>query len=193
MAPTLYFMRHGETDWNAEARLQGQRDIPLNDTGRAQAGEAGRKLATVLKEPDSLPWVVSPMGRTRDTAELAREALGLPVDLYSLDPRIKELTFGDWEGNTWKELRVHSLEMVKARYDNKWNFVPPNGESYAMLRDRIKGWLDTVTQDLVVVSHGGVARTLFVLLTGMTGAKAADADIWQGKLLVFRDNKAEWV
>jgi broad specificity phosphatase PhoE len=193
VAHTLYFMRHGETSWNAEARLQGQQDIPLNDAGRAQAAEAGRKLATVLPAPDGLPWQVSPLGRTRETAELARKAIGLPATRYNLDDRLKELTFGDWEGKTWAELRSVDRNMVKARATDKWAYVPPRGESYAMLRDRIAGWLKSVNQDLVVVSHGGVARVLLVLLAGMPVNEAAEAAIWQGKLLVFRGKSAEWV
>jgi broad specificity phosphatase PhoE len=193
VAHTLYFMRHGETHWNAEARLQGQQDIPLNATGRAQAAEAGRKLVTVLPEPDSLPWQVSPLGRTRETAELARKALRLPPTRYNVDDRLKELTFGDWEGKTWAELRSVDRNMVKARSADKWSYVPPRGESYAMLRERIAGWLKSVNRDLVVVSHGGVARVLLTLLAGVPVNEAAEAAIFQGKLLVFRGKKAEWI
>ena len=193
VAHIIYFMRHGETNWNAEARLQGQQDIPLNEVGRAQAVEAGRSLASVLPDPDSLPWQVSPLGRTRETAELARKAIGLPPNRYKLEDRLKELTFGDWEGKTWAELRSIDRNMVKARAADKWAYVPPRGESYAMLHDRIAGWLKTVNQNLVVVSHGGVARVLLVLLAGMATAEAAEAAIWQGKLLVFRGKAAEWV
>ncbi|WP_245443357.1 MULTISPECIES: histidine phosphatase family protein [Labrys] len=193
MAPTLYFMRHGETDWNAEARLQGQQDIPLNEAGRRQAAEAGHRLAEILPEPDGLPWLVSPLGRTRETAELARKAIGLPPQRYTTDDRLKELTFGDWEGRTWAELRSVDRNMVKARTADKWAYVPPRGESYAMLHDRIALWLKTVTQDQVVVSHGGVARVLMVLLAGKASGQAAEEPIWQGKLLVFRNKTAEWV
>jgi broad specificity phosphatase PhoE len=193
VAPTLYFIRHGETDWNAAARLQGQRDIPINAIGRGQAAEAGRRLASVLPEPDSLPWIVSPMSRTRETAELARAAIGLPPERYGMDDRLKELTFGEWEGKTWQELRAVDDDAVNARFNDKWGFVPPDGESYAMLRDRIAGWLETIRQDVVVVSHGGVARVLCVLMAGLAETQAADADIWQGRLLLFRSDTAEWI
>ena len=193
MVPTLYFMRHGETDWNVEARLQGQRDIPLNDVGRVQAEEAGRKLRDVLAHPEDLPWLVSPLSRTRETAEIARDAIGLYPPYYKLDERLKELTFGDWEGKTWPELRRTDNAGVDARFANKWGFAPPNGESYDMLCKRIGAWLDTVEHDSIVVSHGGVARALFVLRAGMKPHEASDADIWQGKLLVFRDGRADWV
>jgi broad specificity phosphatase PhoE len=62
-----------------------------------------------------------------------------------------------------------------------------------MLHDRIKGWLDTISQDSVIVSHGGVARVLMVLRTGMPSHEAADAEIWQGKLLLFKSNTTAWI
>ena len=71
-APTIYFIRHGETDWNAEARLQGQRDVPLNDLGRVQAEEAGRRLRELVGRPEDLDYVASPLGRARETMERLR-------------------------------------------------------------------------------------------------------------------------
>ncbi|WP_307274907.1 histidine phosphatase family protein [Labrys wisconsinensis] len=192
--PVLYFIRHGETDWNVEGRLQGQSDIPLNDVGRVQADQAGRKLRDIMARPEDLPWLVSPLARTRETAERARRAIGLPSVSYQIDDRLKELTFGAWEGHTWKELRRVDNAGVEARFADKWGYVPPDrAESYAMLRDRIAGWLEHVDRDSIVVSHGGVARVLFVILTGMNPDEAADAPIWQGKLIVFREGRADWV
>ena len=79
-SPLLYYIRHGETDWNRESRLQGQRDIPMNANGRAQARRCGEILRELLaREPsDRAPdFVSSPLGRARETMELARAALGL--------------------------------------------------------------------------------------------------------------------
>jgi probable phosphoglycerate mutase len=77
--PTIYYMRHGETAWNAEGRLQGTLDIPLTDRGRAQASHAGHVLADLLKrdgrDKASLPFVASPLGRARSTMELVRHVL----------------------------------------------------------------------------------------------------------------------
>src|SRR3954463_14447361 len=92
---TLYFIRYGETDWNAEARLQGQRDIPLNGFGRAQAEEAGARLRGLVLRCEELDYVASPLGRTRETMERLRETIGLAPPTYRLDDRLKELTFGD--------------------------------------------------------------------------------------------------
>lgn len=192
-SPTLYFLRHGETDWNVEGRLQGQRDIPLNDVGRVQAEEAGHKLAALLPRPEDLRWQVSPMSRTRETAELAREAIGLHRVGYHLDDRLKELTFGAWEGLTWPELRQRDPRGAAARSADKWNYAPPQGESYAMLLARLEPWLAEQDRDTIVVSHGGVARALLVLIGGDTPAAAAERDIHQGKVLVFEAGAARWV
>jgi probable phosphoglycerate mutase len=192
VVPAIVFIRHGETDWNLEGRLQGQRDIPLNEVGRAQAAEAGRKLRSIV-DPAALPWRVSPLERTRETAEIARNALGLDPKAYELDDRLKELTFGEWEGRTWAELKAVDKAIVRARQADKWGFVPPKGESYAMLHERIAAWLPSVTEETIVVSHGGVARALMVLLAGAEPISACVEDIWQGKLLWFRDGRAEWV
>ncbi len=102
VAHTLFFIRHGETDWNAEGRLQGQRDIPLNDLGQVQAAEAGIILQGLHPNPEDLEWWVSPLTRTRETAERARQAMGLHPPYFKMDDRLKELTFGGWEGMTWK-------------------------------------------------------------------------------------------
>jgi broad specificity phosphatase PhoE len=192
-APDLIFIRHGETDWNLEGRLQGQRDIPLNDVGRVQAEEAGRKLRDIAERPEDLDWIVSPLGRTRETAERARDAIGLYPKRYRLEDRLKELTFGAWEGHTWRELRAVDPAAVNARAADKWGYVPPKGESYAMLCDRVAAWLSELERSSIVVSHGGVARVLMVLLARAEPQAAASEDIWQGRLLVFRAGKSDWM
>jgi broad specificity phosphatase PhoE len=190
--PTIYFIRHGETDWNAEGRLQGQRDIPLNDLGRVQAEEAGRILGTLYPQPDDLDWIVSPLGRTRDTAEIARAAIGLNASYYKMDERLKELTFGDWEGLTWPEVRKLNPDGARGRERDKWNYVPPQGENYAMLCARIEPVLADLRRDTVLVSHGGVARGLMTLIAGAKKQVAVGEDIWQGKVLVLAKGTSRW-
>jgi broad specificity phosphatase PhoE len=190
--PTIYFVRHGETDWNLVARLQGQKDIPLNDLGRVQAEEAGRRLRGLVERCDDLDYVASPMDRTRETMERLRDAIGLEPTGYRLDERLVELTFGDWEGLTWKELRRRHPEAAAARQRDKWGYVPPRGESYAMLAERVRPVLEDLTRDTVMVSHGGVARALLALLGGVPAREAASVDIWQGKVLVIRGPHHRW-
>src|SRR3712207_5584074 len=97
----LFVIRHGETDWNAEGRLQGQRDIALNARGRDQARRNGQALASHLAaerlDPATLSYVASPLGRARETMEILRRALDLPPTGYRLDERLKEVSFGSFE------------------------------------------------------------------------------------------------
>ena len=101
---SLIFVRHGETDWNFEGRMQGQKDIPLNATGEAQASGNGARLKAYLDregiDPTGLDFVSSPLGRTRSTMELLRAAMGLDKEAYRLEDQLKEITFGAWEGFT---------------------------------------------------------------------------------------------
>ncbi len=188
----LYLIRHGETDWNAEGRLQGQRDVPLNARGRRQADEVGAVLAHIAPGSPDLPFVASPMARTRETMERLRRAIGLdPLD-YTTDDRLKELTFGRWEGLTWREVRRSDPAGAARRERDKWGFVPPAGESYAMLEARVAAWLATLAGPTVVVAHGGVARVLLVLCAGWSPDRAAKADIWQGRVLTLADCRADW-
>jgi broad specificity phosphatase PhoE len=188
----LYFIRHGETDWNAEARLQGQRDIPLNDFGRVQAEEAGRRLRGLVPSFEDLAYVASPLSRTRETMELMRDSIGLHRTSYRTEDRLRELSFGVWEGLTWKEVRQRDPRGAKARDIDKWGFVPPNGESYGMLADRVAPFLDEITRDTVVVSHGGVARVLLAILGHAPPDAAPRIDIWQGRVLVFERSGHRW-
>jgi probable phosphoglycerate mutase len=184
--PKLYFIRHGETGWNAEARLQGQQDIPLNARGRAQAVRCGEIMRDLLardgRHPDEFMYISSPSSRARDTMAATRAGLGLPADGYRTDARLIELSFGGWEGCTYADLRKKpgGGRALAERERDKWNFVPPGGESYAMLLVRVAAWHASVTEDAVVVSHGGVARTLFVHLGLLAPAVAPVHDVDQG-------------
>jgi len=191
--PTIYFIRHGETDWNLEGRLQGQKDIPLNDLGRVQAEEAGRRLRNLVPLFEDLDYVASPMLRTRETMERLREAIGLYPNHYRLDDRLVELTFGSWEGLTWKEVRKSEPQLAALRERDKWNYAPPGGgESYAMLADRVRPILDDLTRETVLVAHGGVARAFLAVACGVSTRHAASIDIWQGRVLVIEGRRHRW-
>jgi len=191
--PNIYFIRHGETDWNVEGRLQGQKDIPLNDLGRVQAEEAGRRLKELVDHVEDLDYVASPMTRTRETMELLRTAIGLHPTGYRLDGRLVELTFGSWEGMTWKEVRKAEPQLAAARERDKWGYAPPGGgESYAMLADRVRPILNDLTRDTVIVAHGGVARAFLAVACGVSTRHAAGIDIWQGKVLLIEGRKHSW-
>lgn len=197
--PTLFFLRHGETDWNAEGRLQGQTDIPLNDKGRAQAASIARAIRSghiagvSVERLAGLPFIASPMGRTRETMEIVREGLGLTVDGYGTDERLKEIGFGRWEGSVWREIQERDPAGSKARKRDKWNYVPPGGENYEIVKTRVAEWLATLRGDVCVVAHGGIARVLLVLMTGLQHDRAVSAEIWQGKLLRIGAGEHDWL
>jgi len=184
--PTLYFIRHGETDWNAVSRLQGQRDVPLNDRGRSQARHCAGVLSDLLareaRNASDFDFIASPLSRARETMELMRSGLGLAPDGYRTDGRLAELSFGEWEGSTYADLRRTPTgpRRLAERERDKWNFVPPRGESYAQLLVRVGAWYAGLEADAIVVAHGGVARTLFVLFGMLKPDVAPVHDVDQG-------------
>ena len=188
-APVIYYIRHGETSWNAQGRLQGTQDIALNDLGRRQAAHAGAVLADLLKrdgcDTSALPFVASPLGRARATMELVRGALKLPVETYALDDRLREIGYGVWEGSTLAEMQAADPELYARRLTAKWTMAPKGGETYAQVQQRMRDWYDSVTGDTVAVAHGGTARALMVALGIETPESAADLLIEQGAVYVF--------
>jgi len=195
---SILFIRHGETDYNAEGRLQGQRDIRLNGKGREQASAVGRTLKKLMpteiaRLEAAEAFIASPLMRTRETMELARAAMGLTPERYRLDPTLMELSFGDWEGLTWPEIETRDPADLRAREADKWNFAPPNGECYAMLCDRVRPWLAARSGDAFVASHGGVARAFLALIAGVDPETATGISIWQGRAIVFEKGGYRWV
>jgi broad specificity phosphatase PhoE len=191
--PTVYYIRHGETAWNAAGRFQGSKDIPLNDLGREQAVAAGEILARLLAcdghEAASLPYVASPLGRARLTMELVRGALRLPPADYSLDDRLREIGYGHWEGLTLPEMERHDAVTFASRNVDKWGIAAPSGESYASVTLRMREWYDSLLADTVAVAHGGTMRALMVALGVATPLEAADTPIGQGVVYVFKDGR----
>lgn len=189
----LILVRHGETDWNREGRLQGGQDIPLNDLGRNQAAEAAGRLKALEPAYADLDYIGSPMQRARETMDILRRELTLPAGEYRIDDRLRELTFGEWEGFTWRDIRKAEREQAHLRERDKWGFVPPGGESYRMLAERVRPVLEELKRETVIVSHGGVARAILALVGAVAPREASMVEIWQGKLLVVSGNKADWL
>jgi broad specificity phosphatase PhoE len=175
--------------------VQGQAEADLNALGRRQAALNGEKLTRLIPDPSGFRFVASPMRRTRETMEIIRETMGLPRQGYDLEPRIVEVHFGDWQGSTFAELEVRAPGTTAAREADKWNFVPPGAaaESYAMLEDRIRPWLLELEGPVLVVTHGGVIRTLFHMLNGLSDREAAAMDVHQDRVLTLGDGRIAWV
>jgi probable phosphoglycerate mutase len=193
--PTIYYLRHGETEWNVLGRLQGTKDIPLNARGRDQAVHAAGILADLFgregRDRAALPYVSSPLGRARSTMELVRRRLELEVADYSLDDRLREIGYGSWEGLTLAESEVMDRETYASRLADKWTVAPTGGETYAAVQMRMRDWYEQLQVDTVAVAHGGTARALMVALGIETPASAAELYIEQGSVYVFRGDRLE--
>ena len=186
--PAVYYIRHGETDWNVAGRLQGRHDVPLNARGRVQAihcGEILRDLFAQCRDPAGLDYVSSPLGRACQTMELARAALGRAADGYRREPRLLEIAFGELEGFTIAQLHARDPKRIAAREHDKWHFVPPGGESYEMVSARVAEWYESLATDTVVTAHGGTARGLIAHLGIAKPAAAPLLDIEQGMVYLF--------
>lgn len=182
----IYVVRHGQTDWNAERRLQGQKDIPLNAIGREQARLNGVNMAELLQfEAIPFDFVASPLGRTRETMEIMRATMGLAPKDYRTDERLVEVSFGDWEGFTIRELKATQRHRITERNLNKWDFIPPgdDAESYEILSWRIRSWLNSLERPTVCVTHGGVIRSLFKMIADLPKREAAEGEIPQDRIL----------
>ncbi len=191
--PTVYYIRHGETDWNVAGRLQGRRDIPLNERGRMQAAHCGEILRDLFardkRDPSGLDYVSSPLQRACQTIELSRPALGLPAEGYRIEPRLAEIAFGEWEGFTIAQLHMRDPQRIAQREHDKWHFLPPGGESYQMVSARIAEWYEGLTRDTVAIAHGGTARGLIAHLGIAKPAAAPLVDIAQGVVYVFQGDR----
>ncbi|MDX8524417.1 histidine phosphatase family protein [Mesorhizobium sp. MSK_1335] len=195
MYPLAYIARHGQTEWNAERRLQGQADTDINELGREQATQNGRRLAQLIGNAADFDFVASPMRRTRETMELMRAAMGLDALAYRTDPRLVELSFGDWQGFTFAELEKRVPGSTKSRRAAKWDFQPPGegAESYEMLLERVQPWFDALDRPTVCVTHGGVIRCFFRFVAGLSKQEAAGLEIPQDRLLRLKGRSLEWL
>jgi probable phosphoglycerate mutase len=192
-APTIYYIRHGETSWNAQGRLQGAQDVALNELGRKQAAHSGQILADLFvracRDKSALAFVSSPLGRARSTMELVRAELKLPPANYRLDDRLREIGYGEWEGSTLAEMQARDPAFFARRQIEKWTMSAPGGESYVAVQARMQDWYDSLREDTVAVAHGGTARALMVALGIETSLSAADLTIAQGAVYVFGEGE----
>ena len=191
--PVLYYVRHGLTEWNVQQRLQGSHDVPLIAEGRSQALRCGEILRDLLahdgRVPGDLVYVSSPLIRARETMELVRASLGLPVAGYEVDARLAEISFGDWEGLTYEDVIARDGDVVAKRESDKWGFLPPGGESYAQVTARVGAWYDELEGDAVVAAHGGTARALLAHLSIHERDAATHQPIDQGVVYVYAGDR----
>jgi probable phosphoglycerate mutase len=173
----FYLVRHGETDWNAQARWQGHTDIPLNALGRAQA----IGVAELLRPFGPVAVVASDLSRAHETARIV--AAELSIWVAYLDPGLRERSFGCFEGLTRED-----CERIHPRAWRKWvadRHPPPGAETHEALRARVVDAMRRAAEELreegpaVVVTHGGALRAIVEAATGQTPAPVKNAAVWR--------------
>lgn len=189
---TLYLIRHGETDWNREARYQGQRDIPLNAKGREQARRNGRALMPLAAAIAHADFVASPLIRATETMSIVRAELDLAGD-FRIEPELREIHYGHWEGQLASELSITDPEGIAQKSNDPFGWRPRGGESYADLAARICQWLAHVERDTIAVTHGGVSRVARGAVLGLNPRDVPYLEVPQDKILVLTQTGAHWL
>lgn len=189
--PALYFVRHGETDWNRTRRIQGRTDIPLNAAGLAQAAAVARRLRQLEAAPEALDFYCSPLGRARQTMAAILSAFGLPETHAHYDERLIERGFGAYDGQTWRELFAAGIDPDRDP-ESYHDWRPDGGESFADVADRVSAWLTGVRRPAVVVSHSGVSRALRGLMLNLEKAEIVHLDVPQHRFFRITGGRMEW-
>ena len=163
-ATRIIAIRHGETAWNVDTRIQGQLDIPLNDTGRWQA----HRLALALAGQDISTIYASDLWRAWDTALSVANATGLPIQT---DEGLRERGFGVFQGKTFAEIEAAWPEQALRWRKRDPEFAPEGGESLLQFRARVTQTAQALAarhpgEQIVLVSHGGVMDVLYRAATG---------------------------
>lgn len=189
----LYFIRHGETDWNVARRFQGQSDIPLNQHGKKQARENAKILAELLSNnSETAGFVSSPLSRASQTAKIIMNELNLSETGLQTNSALQEISFGKWEGLTSAEAKQHYYKERQARRKDRWSIAPPGGESFADRVDDLDKYINSLPAHSIIVSHSGILRIILHLLQKTPPLEAVNIDIphigihiWDGKSLIF--------
>ena len=163
----LFLVRHGETDWNIERRLQGQVDIPLNEFGRKLAVKTGMGLSNISFDV----CFTSPLKRAKETAELILDGKAVPI---IDDERIIEMAFADWEGKHCSKERWEVPDSFQKFFDDPANFEPaPEGESFEQVKERTGRFLEWLyvqkeyeSSNVLITTHGAALAGLLNNIKG---------------------------
>lgn len=188
--PPIYFIRHGETDWNVQGLIQGWTDTPLNPKGHVQARAVARALVSVPDFSPDFNFVVSPLQRARQTMGYIAEALALEPPQIAVESAVRELGFGVWEGKPFWELKASPV--YPPHPEDRFYWRPDGGESYEDGQARIDAWLATLDRPTVVVAHGAIGRCLVAKLSGLPRRDLVELVMRQGCYCRLQDGRAEW-
>ncbi len=167
MSTRLLLVRHGQTAWNADGRFMGQLDVPLDEMGRAQVLAVAKRLVT--EQPAAI--YSSDLGRARETALAIQSAIGSHPEV-KLDARLRELHFGDWQGQTYAEMVERDSAGLAKWQADPLHVAPPNGETLLTLAGRVEAAYKDICaahpeQTIIVTGHGGSLQILIVAALGL--------------------------
>ncbi len=183
----LYLVRHGEAE-GSEGRAVGHLDLPLSDLG-ARNMEA---LASSWQGASPVRLFASDLRRAADSARILARRFGTePV----LDARLREVSFGDWEGRSWDEVYETDRQRYDAWSERWWDVAPPGGESFADLARRALAWFRDLGDgdDVIAVAHGGSIRALLVELLAIPRERAFDLQLSPARVsaVEIKDGRCE--
>lgn len=184
----LYLVRHGQTEFNRERRIQGHVDSPLTELGVRQAHAVGRLLRDLVRDPRGWRIVSSPLGRARATAEIVAAKLGgLPLEL---DDRLKEMSWGEHDGRLRAELEAEHPDTFGR---TNWAFDVPSGETYEQVCARVGSWIADLPPEperrVIAVSHGVTGRVLRGLYAGLDRDGSAQQDVPQDAVYLLQHGR----
>ncbi|EHH1050417.1 TPA: histidine phosphatase family protein [Vibrio parahaemolyticus] len=187
MTRRIFVLRHGETEFNADKKLQGHCNSSLTSKGSDQA----RRVGTTLKQyVENRPFRVysSTLGRALQTSQIVCEELNYSYENLNKEPRLKEFSLGEWEQRTIPSLEQ---EIPNLLAQNDWYLQAPNCETYESVRERLSSWLSDVAhdEDIVVVSHGLTGIVLRGLLLGMDYTQVWQQDLPQDAFFIIEDSR----
>ncbi|HCH4264527.1 TPA: histidine phosphatase family protein [Vibrio parahaemolyticus] len=187
MTRRIFVLRHGETEFNADKKLQGHCNSSLTSKGSDQA----RRVGTTLKqyvENRSFRVYSSTLGRALQTSQIVCEELNYSYENLNKEPRLKEFSLGEWEQRTIPSLEQ---EIPNLLAQNDWYLQAPNCETYESVRERLSSWLSDVAhdEDIVVVSHGLTGIVLRGLLLGMDYTQVWQQDLPQDAFFIIEDGQ----
>ena len=193
MSAEIYLLRHGETEWNLDGRLQGRQDSGLTEFGRRQAQQLGDLLAAHFPDGKLPPFQVSPLGRAQQTANLLRARFpDLPAP-YLIEPRLVEVSFGDWEGQSFDDIEDEWDDLIDNYDDLDWLFEAPNGEGYDQAVARVDSWLADQHGKLIAVTHGLTAQIICSRYLGLARADVSAFTVEHGVIYHLHDGKIDTI
>jgi probable phosphoglycerate mutase len=188
--PTIILVRHGETHWNRQKRIQGHGDSPLTLKGIEQAKAYGRAIAGLVGDGAGWRLVCSPLPRCVQTTAILTEVAGLDFAKVEQDAHLKEISTGHWSGRLKAEMQPDDLS---GSGRNSWFFRCPGGETYEHLETRLKAFLAERRpgEKVLAVSHGVAGRVLRGLYAGLDPDEALAGESPQDAIFLLRDGRIE--